>query len=528
VAGALRLRSYDLFWHLATGKLIVESGAVPRGDPFSFTASGTSWVDHSWLFQVMLWGAWDLAGVWGPWILKLGCAAALAALLIRHLARWRVPPVAMAVVVLVALQGMRFRLMFRPELATLLLAALAATLLCPIPGRRTRLAPLWLVPLTVLWINAHGGGIVAPLLVAACLAGGLAGAWLGSRTLAAPPSWKILALALTGSGLALLANPYGAQVLAVPFRLNTIVGQPWADNPEWAWPPDPRAFPLFYLFLGFALALLSVRNVGLFFVLMPFAAAPLLAGAPGWRKIRPAVVHALVLAGIVWLAWAPSWLALAPRSGTLGSGLEAGRYPVQAAEFLEREALPARLFNEVAFGGYLIWRFPEQRVFIDGRNEIYPDLLQAIHAGMQDVQLFWELTRRWELDAALLRYPHEGMVVGYPQPGSSRRHVVRSWSEVFFPRREWALVYWDDTAMIRVRRDAVSAGWLEQNEFRHLNPDDWVFLRDEMLAGRVAPGDLLRDLRRTLSRDPHCRRALRLQDEILALAGGALAEISEE
>ena len=71
--------------------------------------------------------------------------------------------------------------------------------------------------------------------------------------------------------------------------------------------------------------------------------------------------------------------------------------------------------------------------------------------------------------------------------------------------------------MVRVRRDAVDANWLDRNEFRHLNPDDWVFLRDEMRAGRVAPADLLRDLERTLSRDPGCNRALRLQDEIRAL-----------
>lgn len=538
LAGGLRLRSYDLFWHLAAGQHIVESGAVPRGDPFSFTATGTSWVDHSWLFQVVLWSAWELAGVWGPWVLKLGCAAALAALLVRHLARWRVPPAAMVVVLLVALQGLRFRLMFRPELVTLLLVALAAALLCPTPGRRMRWAPLWLIPLTALWINAHGGALVAPLLVAACLGGTLLRRCSGATGSTPPGWWKTLTVAMVGSGLALLVNPYGAQVLAVPFRLNAIVGQPWADNPEWVWPPDPRTFTLFYLtaavltflavrrvgkwepsalalgFLGFALALSSVRHVGLFFVLMPFAVAPLLAGARGWGKVRPAMVQGLVLAGIVWLAWAPGWLALAPRAGTLGPGLESGRYPVQAVDFLEREATPPRMFNEVAFGGYLIWRFPERKVFIDGRNEIYPELLQEIHAGMRDVQSFWELTRRWQLDAALLRYPRLGTVVGYPQPGGGQREVVRSWSEVFFPSRDWALVYWDDTAMVRVRRDAVEAGWLVQHEFRHLNPDDWVFLRDEVLAGRVAPADLLADLERVLSRNPRCERALRLQAEI--------------
>jgi hypothetical protein len=265
------------------------------------------------------------------------------------------------------------------------------------------------------------------------------------------------------------------------------------------------------------MAFLSVRNVGVFFVLMPFAAAPLLAGVPGFGRVRPVLVRALALAGLAWLAWAPSWLALGPRAGTLGAGLEPGRYPVDAVEFLAREPVSPRLFNEVAFGGYLIWRFPERPVFIDGRNEIYPELLQEIHAGMGNVPSFWELTRRWDLDAALLRYRAQATVVDYPQPGGGSRRVARSWSEVFFPRREWALVYWDDTAMVRVRRDAVDAAWLERTELPHLNPDDWVYLRDEMLAGRVAPADLLRDLDRILLRDPRCHRALRLQQEIRSL-----------
>ncbi|HTU42895.1 MAG TPA: hypothetical protein VMF10_14400, partial [Candidatus Aquilonibacter sp.] len=30
----------DLWWHLATGRFIVQHGAVPHADPFSYTSAG--------------------------------------------------------------------------------------------------------------------------------------------------------------------------------------------------------------------------------------------------------------------------------------------------------------------------------------------------------------------------------------------------------------------------------------------------------------------------------------------------------
>ena len=42
----------DLWWHLRTGQLIVETGHVPHSDPFSFTRAGHAWVSHEWLSEV--------------------------------------------------------------------------------------------------------------------------------------------------------------------------------------------------------------------------------------------------------------------------------------------------------------------------------------------------------------------------------------------------------------------------------------------------------------------------------------------
>ena len=50
------IRNYDFWWHLKTGSLILSREAVPRVDPFSFTAVEAPWVDHEWLSQVLMYG----------------------------------------------------------------------------------------------------------------------------------------------------------------------------------------------------------------------------------------------------------------------------------------------------------------------------------------------------------------------------------------------------------------------------------------------------------------------------------------
>src|SRR6202162_6154059 len=55
----------DLWWHLRTGQLIVESGHVPHSDPFSFTRAGHPWVSHEWLSDVVFYELWKRAGAAG-------------------------------------------------------------------------------------------------------------------------------------------------------------------------------------------------------------------------------------------------------------------------------------------------------------------------------------------------------------------------------------------------------------------------------------------------------------------------------
>ena len=45
-------RDSDAGWHIRTGELILETGRLPRTDPFSFTKAGQPWIAWEWAADV--------------------------------------------------------------------------------------------------------------------------------------------------------------------------------------------------------------------------------------------------------------------------------------------------------------------------------------------------------------------------------------------------------------------------------------------------------------------------------------------
>ena len=75
-------------------------------------------------------------------------------------------------------------------------------------------------------------------------------------------------------------------------------------------------------------------------------------------------------------------------------------------------------------------------------------------------------------------------------------------------------MYWDDTAMVKVRRRGANMDVAERLEYAHVDPEDWRHQVEEVRAGRLDPVPILADLERKRREDPGCRRALFLFDAI--------------
>ncbi len=64
--------------------------------------------------------------------------------------------------------------------------------------------------------------------------------------------------------------------------------------------------------------------------------------------------------------------------------------PVKAAEFVVNSGITGNMFNSYHFGGYLIYRlYPTQRVFIDGRADMYGDDFFKEYAKIISVRSGW-------------------------------------------------------------------------------------------------------------------------------------------
>src|SRR5438874_3742272 len=69
IAAVGPIRSYDFFWHLATGRWIVDHHALPAYDPFALASAHVPWINGEWLYEVALEGAYAVGGFRGiSWI----------------------------------------------------------------------------------------------------------------------------------------------------------------------------------------------------------------------------------------------------------------------------------------------------------------------------------------------------------------------------------------------------------------------------------------------------------------------------
>jgi hypothetical protein len=394
----------DYWWHARTGELIAQTGRVPLADPYSFTAAGQRWVTHEWLSELLFYAVQHQFGYVGNVLLlgALGCLAVVA--LYATCRRWGVGELPAVVLVLWAFGMSLGSFGVRPQSITRVLLTLLALLLTVYrhTGRRA-----WLVlvpPLFFLWTNLHGGFAVGLGLLGLTVAGDIV-----DRVRARPwqalvsSSWPLLATVFA-SVVAALLTPNGVAGLLYPlaFVMQGTGGQQLIS--EWQ-PPDVRqlafapftASLLLALALGWIrrpplrtaeafwvlafslLALQSIRNIQLYAtVVTPLIGARLCTEVPAfsrgvraWRTPRRMVVlwTAVTLVACVYMGYFAKSAGVSPQLGWWPSS---AAFPEGGAAYLRDHNLGGNLFNQFEWGGYLInFNYPQQRVFIDGRPDMY-------------------------------------------------------------------------------------------------------------------------------------------------------------
>ena len=397
----------DVWWHLRTGQLIVQTHKVFHTDPYSFTRFGQPWVDHEWLSQVLIFGLYRLAG-WGGLIVGFGAVIAAAFLMVFLRCPGR--PYVAGVITLLGAFASAPSWGVRPQMLTLLLASVLLLIL-----ERSYEHPkfLWWTPaLMLLWVNLHAGYALGIALMALFLVGDALDVAFGfgvfdcKATSQPAARFRALTLAIVVCLAVIPLNPYGVAIYAYPLEtLRSRAMQSYIG--EWLSPDfhQHRYLPTLAMILGTVTlpvlsprrlrprevllllvttyaALRSVRHIAIYaLVAIPILSATVLAWLQErcveegfeWKQTRmtyaKAFVNAVLLAGFLVFVAARVRYVTHHQPQT-----EAKELPAAAVSFIAAHRPPAPILNHYNWGGYFIWRlYPEYRVYIDGRADLYGD-----------------------------------------------------------------------------------------------------------------------------------------------------------
>ena len=426
------LTDVDYFWHVTTGRLIATTGQVPTTDPFSFTYAGGAWTLHEWLAELLIYGLVTVAGsaVTLVFFGLVGAAAVGVAMLHARWAGARVLPTALAAIITTGV--LVSYLTVRPQAVSWLLLAVLMWLLSSLSADRPRRA-LWLIPLFALWANLHGLYVVALGVVAI---------WTLATLLRRTPmaaAWRWALGAAIGSVAASMLTPAGPAGILYPLRYVQPGNWGITNIQEWQSPNfhDPASIGLMVLLAALLVAgwrgsagwqgivvtimavisLVSLRNAPLAAV----TALPLLATSfdgllphrpPRVRPVRIATIRRGMEVGVTAVIMVATVLILLPHvAGTRAAELRE-HLPVQGVDRLLAEQPDARVFAEYGWGGYVISRMYDSggRVFVDGRNDMYPDSILNDYSAIRGASSDWKAKLDEYGATAILLPPGTGLV----------------------------------------------------------------------------------------------------------------------
>jgi len=381
----------DIWWHLLNARNLWQYHSFPRVDTYSFGAAGSPWINFEWLSEMPFFLAFKTIGLQG--LLAMYFAALVLIFTGVFYRSYRAgadcKDAAVATLGAICLGGVSLA----PRMLLFGWLCMVGLLVALDHFQRTGKG-LWLLPLLfTLWINLHGSWVFGIAVVAATIASGLVeGKWglvVASRW--SPVQLRKLLLAFVTSLAALFINPFSYKLVLYPFELLLRHKGVMQYLEEWQpvnvstwngklalslifallaaglfsrrrWRLDEALLTLFALWA----ALSHVRFLFFAGLIIPPILAPRLTLFPPYeRKLDKPWLNAAIMAAVV-----GSLIFFFPPAAKLKQKV-AEKYPQAALDFMQRQHLNGRIFNQYAWGGYMEWSARECKPFIDGRADIF-------------------------------------------------------------------------------------------------------------------------------------------------------------
>ncbi len=532
----------DVFWHLATGRYIIENKTIPSADVFGFVTEGTKWIPFEWGWDVInyvlfLSGSWILVSVFKSIIIILIFFTAY-----RLCIKLKIPVPLLVLISLFLSFGMLTRFGLRPYIISYLFVTIVLFILINFRLSSANPKSLYFLPVIFLvWANMHMGvllgfGIFFIFIISEGTLFFLRekNNKAGNNILTAADLKKIILIFLLCIA-GMLLNPFFINTYIYTYshtQMDTL-----ENINEWRSPFDSALAGFYYvkIYIGFLIAGLTVlyysfRKKDLFsamlfigfgiysmftlrytsdFMIIIFI--PLLIAAnfilSYFRKNKTshfssaAIISGIVLTAVLIYLNIISWNdslykdILNNRFRETGFGVNEKFYPVEMFDFIKRENINnigSRPFNSLRLGGYFSWNFPESKNFIDSRN-----LNSSIMAEYNIID-----KRKAGFEDKLKSYNIDYIIYSIPYLTENAIEIKQDLLGYLSKSPDWKLIFWDDKSFLYVKNDVKFKAIIDKYEYKYVTPENFIYKRKVMYNALQSDKEIfMKELRRKAAED---------------------------
>jgi len=493
------IASFDIWYHLKSGQLILENFKIPLTNTFSYIAADHPSYNFYWLFQVIIYFLYSFSGITGLIVFKISVLIAVFFLLFKMRQKGDEYIIPVSCLVLATMTANE-RFIMRPELASYLLLSLYFYILYQYRDQKRR--EIWaLVPLQILWANMHGFFVLGLFMVWAFLAGELIlwklwlpFEWKKESAVRGREYYRLLVVGILVTA-ATLITPYPHKILQTVIGMfagltgaATKGGPTVIDELISPFSADPLFFyqSIFYykalVAVSAAAFLLNFRRLNIIHLLLyvgflcisvqarrnmcafALVAAPITFWNLGsfYRyyvesfardreqltdRVRRVLSTGLILVMLFFVYDAVSgrYYTRDRSNARFGFGISKISYPKRAIDFIQKTNIQGNIFNDPAIGHYFTWRcFPERMVFLDGRFDLPEQFLWHYFVP----ELWPKISEKYNINYVLL--------------GHGRSSHLAGLVKMLYLHKDWVLIYYDEMAVVFIRNAPENRGVVER------------------------------------------------------------------
>lgn len=490
----IEIKDLDLWLHMKMGEFIVHNGYVPSVDILSASFAGQPWVNHEWLFQVIIYlvkSEWGLDGL----IYMQSVIVVLTFLIFLFLVYAKERQLVIIPLLFSVLQVYDTRFTIRPDIFSVFFFAVYIYILSLHLDKRWS---LWvLFALQVIWTNMHGYSLFGIVFIAI----GYSAEWI-KRRVPLPYEWnkegrlsdaeyRRLGRIFIALVCATLVNPLTFEGALYPFKILLGVSGDAKiffqhitelQRPlEWGSLFDLGSngsfkvliflsllsfffnryridiggllfwlvFLLFSLtalrnmiyfsFAAFLATMLNLSNLTLREVLPFRFNRPEFVSLTGWMLALLIMVRLVDYGQERMLNGYYDFDKYERKSEFLGVAQRS--FPEKGVDFLLQNGVRGNFFNDFNSGAYLIGRaYPQVRVFMDGRTELRGGKFFKYYYTI------WAEGNEKNFDQAVSRHNLTGVFVNTIMSPAPPKFL-----NMVYGKKDWRLVYFDYDAVIFLR-----------------------------------------------------------------------------